>query len=101
MRSLGWRLARRPLSAAAKKDKVLRHPLEWRKADFYSEQGIEEEMRRVLDVCHGCRRCFSLCDSFPILFDQIDASPTEELDRCAAFCMTWMGVVFSASRAES
>jgi len=34
----------------------------------------------VFDICHGCRRCFNLCDSFPRLFDMIDASPTEELD---------------------
>ena len=37
-------------------------------------------MRRIFDVCHGCRRCFSFCDSFPILFEEIDKSPTEELD---------------------
>jgi glycerol-3-phosphate dehydrogenase subunit C len=35
----------------------------------------------VFDICHGCRRCFNLCDSFPRLFDLIDASPTGELDR--------------------
>ena len=22
-------------------------------------------MQRVFDICHGCRRCFNLCDSFP------------------------------------
>jgi len=37
-------------------------------------------MRRVLDICHGCRRCFNLCDSFPILFNEVDQSKTEELD---------------------
>ena len=34
----------------------------------------------VFDICHGCRRCFNLCDSFPILFDAIDASPNEQID---------------------
>ena len=29
-------------------------------------------MERVFDICHGCRRCFNLCDSFPRLFDLID-----------------------------
>ncbi|HEY4163532.1 MAG TPA: heterodisulfide reductase-related iron-sulfur binding cluster, partial [Dongiaceae bacterium] len=28
-------------------------------------------------ICHGCRRCFNLCDSFPRLFDLVDASPDE------------------------
>src|SRR5258706_15441823 len=30
-------------------------------------------MRRQLDVCHGCRMCFSYCPSFPALFGAIDA----------------------------
>ena len=34
----------------------------------------------MFDICHGCRRCFSLCNSFPTLFDAIDDSPTCELD---------------------
>jgi glycerol-3-phosphate dehydrogenase subunit C len=38
------------------------------------------ELERVYDLCHGCRRCFSLCNSFPLLFDAIDAAPSNELD---------------------
>lgn len=41
---------------------------------------LENEVRRVFDVCHGCRLCYSLCDSFPRLFDLIDDSKTGELD---------------------
>ncbi|MBS0331854.1 MAG: glycerol-3-phosphate dehydrogenase [Proteobacteria bacterium] len=37
-------------------------------------------MERQFDVCHTCRRCFNLCDSFPRLFDLIDESKTGELD---------------------
>jgi Fe-S oxidoreductase len=37
-------------------------------------------MERVFDVCHSCRRCVSLCDSFPTLFDLIDESDTFEVD---------------------
>ena len=37
-------------------------------------------MTRVFDICHGCRRCFNLCESFPRLFDLIDEGPTGELD---------------------
>ncbi|MGD8325317.1 MAG: heterodisulfide reductase-related iron-sulfur binding cluster [Sphingomonadales bacterium] len=58
----------------------IRHPLDWTNPDFYDEAKIEAEMERVFDICHGCRRCFNLCDSFPILFDLIDDAPTGELD---------------------
>ena len=36
-------------------------------------------MRRVFDVCHGCRRCCNLCDSFPTLFTLIDNSKNEDV----------------------
>jgi Fe-S oxidoreductase len=57
-----------------------RHPLDWRSAEFVDEAALEKELERVFDICHGCRRCFSLCQSFPTLFDAIDASATLELD---------------------
>jgi glycerol-3-phosphate dehydrogenase subunit C len=57
-----------------------RHPLDWKNPEFYNEASLEKELERVFDICHGCRRCFSLCTSFPTLFDAIDASPTGELD---------------------
>lgn len=57
-----------------------RHPIDWHNPDFYDLGKLDEELRRVFDICHGCRRCFNLCDSFPRLFDLVDASPTEELD---------------------
>ncbi len=37
-------------------------------------------MERVFEICHGCRRCISLCHSFPTLFDLVDASDTMEVD---------------------
>jgi len=61
-------------------DAPVRHPIAWRDAEFYDEQKLDEELRRVFDICHGCRRCFNLCDSFPRLFDLIDESDTGELD---------------------
>lgn len=57
-----------------------RHIIDWTDPDFLNAEKIDEEMRRVFDVCHGCRRCFNLCDSFPRLFDLVDASATGELD---------------------
>ena len=41
------------------------------------------EMERVYDICHGCRRCVSLCQSFPVLFDLVDNSSTMEVDGVA------------------
>ena len=58
----------------------VRHPIEWESEAFYDEAALDAELRRVFDVCHGCRRCFNLCDSFPMLFDFIDESDTGELD---------------------
>jgi ferredoxin len=57
-----------------------RAPLDWKNPEFYDETYLHAEMERVFDVCHGCRRCVSLCDSFPTLFDLIDESDTFEVD---------------------
>ncbi len=57
-----------------------RHPLDWLNPDFYNEKSLFDEMERVFDICHGCRRCVSLCESFPTLFDLVDESPTMEVD---------------------
>lgn len=57
-----------------------RHPLDWKNEDFYNEESLNKEMERVFDICHGCRRCVSLCASFPTLFDLVDDSPTMEVD---------------------
>lgn len=61
-------------------DAPVRHPLNWQDPAFYDLEQLDEELRRVFDVCHGCRRCFNLCDSFPRLFDLIDESESGELD---------------------
>jgi glycerol-3-phosphate dehydrogenase subunit C len=61
-------------------DAPTRHPIEWRETDFFDEEQLNAELRRVFDICHGCRRCFNLCDSFPKLFDMIDESESGELD---------------------
>jgi glycerol-3-phosphate dehydrogenase subunit C len=57
-----------------------RHPLDWKNPDFYDEGSLFAEMERVFDICHGCRRCVSLCNSFPTLFDLVDESETMEVD---------------------
>lgn len=60
-----------------------RHPIDWRNPEFYNEDSLNEELERVYDICHGCRRCVSLCQSFPTLFDLVDESPTMEVDGVA------------------
>ena len=57
-----------------------RHPVDWRNPAFYDEAALEKELVRVFDICLGCRRCFSLCNAFPTLFDAVDASSTGELE---------------------
>lgn len=57
-----------------------RHPLDWENPDFLNKESLDKEMERQFDVCHGCRRCFNLCGSFPKLFDLVDDSKTGELD---------------------
>jgi Fe-S oxidoreductase len=57
-----------------------RHPIDWRKPEFFDQSSLFDELHRVYDVCHGCRRCFNLCNAFPHLFDLIDEGPTGELD---------------------
>jgi len=56
-----------------------RHPLDWKNPEFYDEASALKEMERVFDICHGCRRCVSLCQSFPTLFDLVDATDDGEV----------------------
>ncbi|HEX7114509.1 MAG TPA: heterodisulfide reductase-related iron-sulfur binding cluster [Steroidobacter sp.] len=57
-----------------------RHPLAWKEPDFLDESLLLKEMERIFDICHGCRRCFSLCNAFPTLFEAVDETPTGEVD---------------------
>jgi len=60
-----------------------RHPLDWKNPEFYDEASCFKELERIFDICHGCRRCVSLCGSFPTLFDLVDESKTMEVDGVA------------------
>ncbi len=57
-----------------------RHPIDWKNPDFFDEKSLFEELERVYDICHGCRRCVSLCNSFPTLFDLVDNNETLEVE---------------------
>ncbi len=60
-----------------------RHPLDWQSEQFWDEEALYKELERVYDICHGCRRCVSLCNAFPTLFDLVDESDTMEVDGVA------------------
>jgi Fe-S oxidoreductase len=57
-----------------------RHPLGQDKPGFWDETALEKELERVFEICHGCRRCVSLCGAFPTLFDLVDGGKTGEVD---------------------
>jgi len=57
-----------------------RHPIDWRSEAFYDEGQVLGELERVFEICHGCRRCVSLCTAFPTLFDLIDQGKSGEID---------------------
>ena len=57
-----------------------RHPLAWKSDAFWDRAKLDAELERVFDICHGCRRCVSLCHAFPTLFDLVDESATMEVD---------------------
>ncbi|HVC16391.1 MAG TPA: heterodisulfide reductase-related iron-sulfur binding cluster [Rhodanobacter sp.] len=61
-------------------DAPTRHPLGWTAPEFWDQAALDAELERVFNICHGCRRCVSLCHAFPTLFDLIDASKTMEID---------------------
>ena len=60
-----------------------RHALDWTHPEFYDEAKCNAELERIFDICHGCRRCVSLCNAFPTLFDLVDGGPTGEVDGVA------------------
>ena len=60
-----------------------RHPIDWKNPEYYDTEKVTHELERIFDICHGCRRCVSLCGAFPKLFDLVDESPTLEVDGIA------------------
>ena len=60
-------------------DAPIRHPIDWQGDDFDDPKLLFDELKRVFDICSGCRRCFNLCDAFPKLFDLVDETPTGDV----------------------
>ena len=70
----------------------IRHPVNFNHQDFLDSKKLDDEMRRVFEVCHGCRRCFNLCDSFPQLFDFIDNSKDQNREIHIRFVKTQLRI---------
>jgi Fe-S oxidoreductase len=76
-------VSKSPASAPAREGSLeapTRHPIAWKDPDYLNEPSLFKELERIFDICHGCRRCFSLCNAFPTLFDAVDESPSGEVE---------------------
>jgi len=51
--------------------------LDIRQPDFWKIDQVDVELRRVYDICSGCRRCLPLCPSFKVLFERLDAEAVD------------------------
>ena len=51
--------------------------LDIKNPEFWQLGAVDKELRRVYDVCGGCRRCLPLCPSFKVLFDRMDVDAVD------------------------
>lgn len=49
--------------------------------EYLDEADVRDELTRVFDLCHGCRRCVELCTSFPTLFAFVDRFDDQDAGR--------------------
>jgi Fe-S oxidoreductase len=53
--------------------------------EFWNPSRVDAELRRVYDICSGCRRCLPLCPSFRVMFDRIDVEAVDgDVDKLPA-----------------
>lgn len=45
--------------------------------DFWEAPKVEAELKRVFDICNGCRRCYNLCPSFNDMFSRLDSEAVD------------------------
>jgi glycerol-3-phosphate dehydrogenase subunit C len=66
-----------------------------RAPEFWSRPAVDGELRRVYDICNGCRRCLPLCPSFKNLMASLDredvdchaeALPAADVGRVVDLC---------------
>ena len=51
--------------------------LDIRVPEFWQLDRVDTELRRVYDICAGCRRCLPLCPSFRVMFDRLDVDAVD------------------------
>src|SRR5262245_35707645 len=51
--------------------------LDHTKAEFWDLGKVDGELRRVYDICGGCRRCLPLCPSFKVMFERLDVDAVD------------------------
>jgi glycerol-3-phosphate dehydrogenase subunit C len=45
---------------------------------YWDARDLESEMRRVFEICHGCRMCVGYCGTFPDVFARVDRAIDNE-----------------------
>jgi len=59
--------------------------LDIKSPEFWDLRAVDKELRRVYDICGGCRRCLPLCPSFKVLFDRMDVEAVDgDVDKLPA-----------------
>jgi glycerol-3-phosphate dehydrogenase subunit C len=59
--------------------------LDIKNPEFWEPGAVDKELRRVYDICGGCRRCLPLCPSFKVLFDRMDVEAVDgDVDKLPA-----------------
>jgi glycerol-3-phosphate dehydrogenase subunit C len=59
--------------------------LDIKNPEFWELGAVDKELRRVYDICGGCRRCLPLCPSFKVLFDRMDVEAVDgDVDKLPA-----------------
>ena len=51
--------------------------LDIRQPEFWKQDAVDHELRRVYDICAGCRRCLPLCPSFKVMFERLDVDAVD------------------------
>lgn len=51
---------------------------------YWERAGLDQELTRAFEICHGCRLCFKFCDTFPGLFRLIDDRHQGDVRRITA-----------------
>src|SRR5882672_10167622 len=65
--------------AKAAHDMADPHGMNYDSPLFFDKENLQKKLKRVFEICNGCRLCYSLCPSFSVMLNRID-----ELDPHAA-----------------